>query len=198
MGRPQQPSIQNDPNSEDPFSRGETDPNGEMGSGGQQDEGTLAERQARIRDQLEAFADELGEDSGAGSGQSAEEFERAQRALDRAAEALRRGDLDGAQWNQDRAIQEMRDAAGNLAEELDAQRAQRRGETGEETVNEEDPLGRPAGGNRQNEGDGIEVPDEAERQRARDILDNLRERLNKAEDEEEREYLKRLLDRFGS
>ena len=35
-----------------------------------------------------------------------------------------------------------------------------------------------------------------DRQRARDILDDLRRRLNQSQDPEEREYLQRLLDRF--
>jgi hypothetical protein len=47
-----------------------------------------------------------------------------------------------------------------------------------------------------NDGEGVNIPDESERQRAKDILDELRRRYNEAEDEEEREYLRRLLDRF--
>ena len=61
---------------------------------------------------------------------------------------------------------------------------------------ERDPLGRTGTGTQPNDGDGIEVPDQADRQRARDILDALRERLNNSDDPEEREYLRRLLDRF--
>lgn len=196
------PSVFEDPESGNTFSEGsEEGENGRQGAGegeeGEADQGTLADRQFEILEDLRAFSEELGEDEGAGSGITAEEFDRAQRALDRATNALRRGDLDAAQWNQDRAIQELRDAAGDLAGELDEQRAARRGETGEDTVSESDPLGRPAGGSQQNEGDGVTVPDEVERQRARDILDDLRERLNNAQTDEEREYLERLLDRFG-
>jgi hypothetical protein len=47
-----------------------------------------------------------------------------------------------------------------------------------------------------NDGEGVSIPEEAERQRAKDILDELRRRYNEAETEEEREYLRRLLDRF--
>ena len=42
----------------------------------------------------------------------------------------------------------------------------------------------------------VNVPDEGERQRAKDILDELRRRYDEAVDEDEREYLERLLDRF--
>jgi hypothetical protein len=47
-----------------------------------------------------------------------------------------------------------------------------------------------------NDGENVEIPEKAERQRAKDILDELRRRYNEAEDEDEKEYLKRLLDRF--
>ena len=47
-----------------------------------------------------------------------------------------------------------------------------------------------------NSGENVRVPEEAERQRAKDILEELRRRYNESDDEEEREYLRRLLDRF--
>ena len=127
-----------------------------------------------------------------------EEFERAKRALERAENALKRGDLDAAQWNQDRAIQDLRDAAGDLAGKLDAEKATRLGQNGKDTINNTDPLGRPNGGAQPNDGENVAIPDKFDRQRARDILDDLRKRLDQSTDEEEREYLKRLLDRFGS
>lgn len=193
----QPPSVTENPGATDTLPDG-TEP-GEQGEGDRADEErSLAERQSGILEDLQAFADEMGNDEGAGSGLTADEFEQAERALDRAANALERGDLDAAQWNQDRAIQELRDAASELAESLDERRSARRGEDGQETNNESDPLGRPAGGSQNPDSDGVKVPEEAERQRARDILDDLRDRLNKSTDPEEREYLKRLLDRFGS
>ena len=140
------------------------------------------------------YLEENGEESGNGTAQSEERLDEARRALRRAESALRRGDLDSAQFNQDLAIREMRDAAGSLAENLDELRQARRGENGENAVS--DPLGRQASGGQQNDGEGIIVPDQVERQRARDILDALRERLNNSSDPEEREYLERLLDRF--
>lgn len=170
---------------------------GQAGPGGQ-DETSLADRQAQILKDLEAFSEQLGEDTGMGSGMSAEEFERAKRALERAENALKRGDLDAAQWNQDRAIQDLRDAAGDLAGKLDAEKAARLGQNGKDTINNTDPLGRPNGGVQPNDGENVAIPDKLDRQRARDILDDLRKRLDQSTDEEEREYLKRLLDRFGS
>ncbi|MEE2921725.1 MAG: DUF4175 family protein, partial [Pseudomonadota bacterium] len=58
-----------------------------------------------------------------------------------------------------------------------------------------DPFGRQAGGPGNN-GEEVNIPDAGERQRAKDILEELRQRYNDSDDPEEREYLRRLLDRF--
>lgn len=66
---------------------------------------------------------------------------------------------------------------------------------GQENPNGEiDPFGRAIG--EAGVGDDVTIPDASERQRAKDILDELRRRYEEAGDEEEREYLERLLDRF--
>ena len=78
-----------------------------------------------------------------------------------------------------------------MAGALDSLQAERLGEQS----GGEDPMGRSLMG-AGNDGEGVNIPDESERQRAKDILDELRRRYNEAEDEEEREYLRRLLDRF--
>tara|TARA_Y100000052_G_scaffold26426_2_gene31376 strand:- start:38043 stop:40757 length:2715 start_codon:yes stop_codon:yes gene_type:complete len=155
----------------------------------------LAERQSDLLEQLEMYTEE-GEQNGSigsGEGEGNEDLDEARRALQRAEDALRRGDLGGAQFFQDRATQNMREAFGDLSENLDDMRQARRGEDGD--AGQEDPLGR-SGGGQDNNGDDVAVPDQVERQRARDILDQLRERLNDATTPEEREYLERLLDRF--
>jgi hypothetical protein len=59
-----------------------------------------------------------------------------------------------------------------------------------------DPLGRPIGGT--GDGSATAVPEEVERQRTRDILEELRARAaDPSRPAAEREYLRRLLDRFG-
>ncbi|MFC6197526.1 DUF4175 domain-containing protein [Ponticaulis profundi] len=196
------PRLFDDPNSNNIFGDENSEQDrgpvpGEPGEDGEEtDSRSLAERQSDLRDQLEAFI-ENGDENGEGmAALSDEQLEDAERALRRAERALQQGDLDAAQWNQDRAVQSMRDAAGGLAEELDERRSARRGENGEDTINESDPLGRTAGGARPNGDDEETIPDEIDRQRARDILDDLRRRLNESDSEEEREYLRRLLDRF--
>ena len=92
---------------------------------------------------------------------------------------------------QERATQMMSEMSRGLASALDSLRADRLGEQGGTA----DPLGRSLVG-AGNDGEGVNIPEEAELQRAKDILDELRRRYNEAEDEEEREYLRRLLDRF--
>lgn len=182
---------------------------GQIGEGGEENEkgdakgstgkeGELSERQAEILKDLQAFTEEMGKDTGSGTGKGADEFESARRSLERAMRALDRKDLEAAQWNQDRAIRELREGAGELAEQLDEKKAQRLKQSAKDTINDTDPLGRPVGGSDQSDSDKVTIPEKADRQRARDILETLRKRLDESKDEEEREYLKRLLDRFGS
>ena len=118
-------------------------------------------------------------------------IERAQR---RAAEALEDGNGLRAQRNQQDATDQLRDLAQDLAGELDELRRQRLGDQYGDPSNQVDPFGRPMGGVSDNQD--VNIPDEAERQRAKDILEELRRRYGDPADEEERNYLERLLDRF--
>ncbi|MEL7113680.1 MAG: DUF4175 family protein [Pseudomonadota bacterium] len=89
----------------------------------------------------------------------------------------------------------MRELAEGLAEALDEAQADRIGEPQGNRNGSADPFGRsPMGG--VDDSNSVDIPDEAERQRAKDILEELRRRYDEAVDEDEREYLERLLDRF--
>ncbi|MCA8900174.1 MAG: DUF4175 family protein [Hyphomonas sp.] len=159
--------------------------------------GTLAERQARLGELVERFAREHGLGEGEGEDSlfgrvdpdALEDIRRAQR---RAEQALDQGNEGRAARNQDLATQGLSDINRDLAGLLDEMQRERRGDQGQMSS---DPFGRPAGG-LGNNGDDVRIPDEAERQRAKDILEELRRRYNDSDDEEEREYLRRLLDRF--
>ena len=183
---------------------GETDSaeNGETGSGpGQRpSEQTLAERQARLGELVEKLAREKGLGQGGESGENALEgridpdaLEDIRRAQRRAEDALAQGNERRAARNQELATQLLSEQSGSLAKALDEVRAARTGEG--DPGNATDPLGRNASGGGNN-GENVNIPDAGERQRAKDILDELRRRYNDAEDEEEREYLRRLLERF--
>lgn len=161
---------------------------GETGEGLSNEE--LADRQGQIGRLLEELAEngvgsgEEGDEQGAGgNGELLEELLRAER---RAENALRDGQLNRAQRNQTQITDGLRALAGQLAEELDARR--------DEDSQQTDPFGNPIGGN--GGSDDVKLPESAERQRALDILEELRRRYEEASDPEEREYLKRLLDRF--
>jgi hypothetical protein len=110
----------------------------------------------------------------------------------RAERALEGGNEGRAVMDQERATQMLSELSREMADQIDQMQAARRGEQGQSS---DDPLGRPLTG-AGNDGQGVEIPSESERQRAKDILDELRRRYERAEDEEEREYLRRLLERF--
>lgn len=158
---------------------------------------SLAERQARLGRLVEEFARENG--LGAGTeGENALEgridpdaLEDIRRAQRRAEEALAQGNESRAARNQDMATNALSEITREVAERLDALQQERTGSDGQAT----DPFGRPTGGPG-NSGEEVNIPDASERQRAKDILDELRRRYNETDDEEEREYLERLLDRF--
>lgn len=177
---------------------------GEDGGGAREGEGepgagrggTLAERQARLGQLVEELArrqGQTGEEGGLpGAGIDTETLRAIQEAQRRAERSLELGNEGRAAMDQERATQLLSELTRELAGQLDQLRASRLGEQGQSS---NDPFGRPLTG-AGNDGEGIEIPSEAERQRAKDILDELRRRYGEAEDEEERDYLRRLLERF--
>ena len=159
--------------------------------------GTLAERQARLGELVEQFARERGLGEGAGQEDSLSGAIDPQALADirealRGAEGnLARGNDGAASEDQERATQGLSELNRNLAAMLDEMQRERTNQ-GQAT---NDPFGRQTGG-MGNSGEDVRVPEEAERQRAKDILEELRRRYNESDSEEEREYLRRLLDRF--
>lgn len=168
---------------------------GQGGSGGEQQGGEggdeLAERQAQIRQGL-AQAQRMADEAGAAP---SDNLNQAGEAMRRAEDALRQGDLEGAEAAQSAALEELREGAEALAAEMRA-RGREGGEQGE-SGGERDPLGRPTSGSADG-GSETRVPTEGDPVRAREIFDEIRRR---AQDPNrpaaEREYLRRLLDRFG-
>lgn len=158
--------------------------------------GTLQQRQEDVRNsltQLREGLDGTGVDTPSALG-------RADRSMREAQEALESGDLERAARKQGEAIENLRDGAQALAESLlnelamsGEQQGQDRGQGGEGR----DPLGRPQRTTGPQQGDGVEVPDESEVQRARRILEELQRRAGDRERPPiELDYLNRLLKRF--
>ncbi len=163
---------------------GAGDEDGEDAQGGGPGFGDLAERQRALEEGLDAAQDAL---DGAAAGDAARAaLDEARRAMDAAARALREGDSEGALRQQDDALRALRDASREAAEALERE--------AEGDAEGSDPLGRGAAGGTEGE---TTVPSEAERQRARDILEELRRRAaERGRPQEELDYIDRLLERF--
>jgi Domain of unknown function (DUF4175) len=157
--------------------------------GGQGGGGELAERQSQIRQSL-GEAQEMSDAQGAAP---SENLNAAQQAMRRAEGALQRGDFEGAQAAQNAALNHLREGADELAAQMreGGRESGRQGATGPR-----DPLGRTSS---TGAGDGeSNVPTEMDPARSREILDEIRRRAQDPNrPEAERDYLRRLLDRFS-
>jgi len=181
---------------------------GEQGEGqGQgQGEGSLADRQQALRDELERQRGGL-PGQGTESGEAARgALDRAGRAMDEAERALREGDTGSAIDRQAEAIEELREGMRSLGEALAEERGERRpGEPGpgeerqaqQGAGGDRDPLGRTIGQSGRSGSDDNMLQGEDVYRRARDLLDEIRRRAGEQERPElELDYLRRLLDRF--
>ncbi|MEO1038392.1 MAG: DUF4175 family protein [Pseudomonadota bacterium] len=154
---------------------------------GEGDDGDLADRQGALRERLEALREQLGEAGLGEDGDGADELGQAERFMEEAQRALEEGDGQGALAAQDRALDSLRAGAADAAERMMAQSG--------EAAEGSDPLGRTGDGSAL--GGDQDIPDESERQRARDILEELRRRAGEGErSPEERDYIDRLLEQF--
>ncbi len=183
---------------------GPDQPFGEGQNADGNDPRSLVERQQALREMLEQIIEDgFGGEGEDGEGLEAllgelgeETLEDIARAQRRAEDALREGRQRFAEGNQEQATRLLRDLTGELAEVLDELREERLGDPNQNgnAQRNRDPFGNPIGG--ANDGNDVTVPDAAERQRAKDILEELRRRYGDAIEEDERDYLERLLDRF--
>ncbi|MBM9593306.1 TIGR02302 family protein [Roseitranquillus sediminis] len=163
----------------------------------------LADRQQALRDEL---ARQQGSLPGAGtpSGDAAREsLDRAGRAMEGAEEALRGEDFAGALDRQSEALDALREGMRNLGEAM-AQEQQQNGQAGQgeafgqaDGSQQRDPLGRMPGAQGRVGTDEQLLQGEDVYRRARELLDEIRRRSGEQErPEQERDYLRRLLDRF--
>lgn len=144
-----------------------------------------------LDDMLSALQGEAGADP---SGEATRALGQARSAMREAENALSASDFAAASDAMERAIGNLREGAEALAREQ--MRQAREGGQGEDGRRGEgtDPLGRPAG---EALGEGVDVPGEGEAGRTRAVIDELRRRLGEpGREEDEKEYLERLLERF--
>jgi hypothetical protein len=168
----------------------------------------LLDQQRAIREALNELMEGLdtGDVTGGTNGGAAdesldraeEEMRRAGRAMELAEGALEDEDGAGALLRQGQALDALREGLEALAEGAQsAERAARGMEDDNTERAERDPFGRSAAGSGFDVGNSVRVPDEMERRKAREILDELRRRMGEASrPEDELDYLRRLLERF--
>ncbi|QGX97243.1 TIGR02302 family protein [Roseovarius faecimaris] len=163
-------------------------------------EGSLADRQEALRRRLDAQRDSL-PGGGSEAGEAARDaLDRAGRAMDGAEEALRGNDMAEAIDRQSEAMEALREGMRNLGEalaennETQGGQGQALGQFGDQ---QSDPLGRiPGRGGQVGTQDELLQGEDVYR-RARELLDEIRRRSGEGERPEvERNYLRRLLDRF--
>lgn len=125
-----------------------------------------------------------------------EALKDAKRAMRESEDALKNGDLFGAGQEQSDAIKALRDAGEALFEQeakrlAEENKMKKSGQDGEGR----DPLGRENGAG--GIGDDVKVPEIDDRQRAYELLQELRRRSGEQDrDKIERDYLDRLLEQF--
>jgi uncharacterized protein (TIGR02302 family) len=172
---------------------------GEPGAEGAPDPGELAERQEALRELLEdlrgGMPGAMGEDGEA----AREALREAEREMGDARDRLESGDTAGALDRQADAIEQLREGLRGLGDEMrQAQGSQQPGGEGDALSDGgNDPLGRPLGSRGSVDTGGQMLPEADARARAREILDEIRRRAGDlGRPEVERDYLRRLLDRF--
>ena len=177
---------------------------GDGGTGGEGQQPSLAERQQALRNELERQRGNL-PDLGSEAGDAARgALERAESAMDNAEDALREGDLAEAIDQQAEAMNALRGGMRALNEALAENRSSEPGqgnERGEAAGRAEptrrDPLGRELGNTGQFGTDQNLLTDQDILRRADELLGEIRRRSGEqTRPQQERDYLRRLLDQF--
>ena len=183
---------------------GRDNQSGQQGDGGTGGEATLAERQQALRDELDRQRGNLPELDGEAGDAARRALEQAEGAMNDAERALRDGDLAEAIDRQAEAMNALRNGMRSLGQALAQDRSSEPGqgnERGEATGRVEptrrDPLGRELGNTGQFGTDQELLGGEDVYRRAEELLDEIRRRSGEqARPEQERNYLRRLLDQF--
>ena len=156
---------------------------------------TIAEMtagQEALRRRLGEIMRRLGE----GLGEIPGALGRAERAMRDARESLGGGEAGPASDFQGQAIDQMAEGMRGLAQELARQLGSGQGEDTVLGGGEEDPLGRPSARGGMDTST-VHIPEKADLQRTRAILDELRRRAGQQHRPRlERQYIDRLLDQF--
>ena len=217
-GQPGQNGQNGQPQGQDGQGQAGQGQDGQGGDQGQADQGqagqgqagqgrtpgqTLADRQQQLRDLLDEQRRAL-PGAGTAEGDAARQaLGNAQGAMDKAEQALRNGDLPGALDQQARAMEALREGMRSLGDMMAQNQQPGQGQNGDAQGQADanggrrDPLGRQPGANGRIGTDDPMLQGEDVYRRARDLLDEIRRRSAEQDrPEAERNYLRRLLDRF--
>lgn len=167
------------------FRQQQKSPGGEPGSEG------LAKEQRGLGERLRALTDDQEND---GRGGTIGALKEGADEMGQAAGALQEGELGEALEAQKDALSALRDGSEALASDL-LNHIQK--QNGKGVGENRDPFGRPTRGGGSQSADGTSVPDVINAERAREILQLLRDRAaEQGRTDEELNYLDRLLERF--
>ncbi|MBB3594307.1 uncharacterized protein (TIGR02302 family) [Rhizobium sp. BK529] len=184
--------------------QGQEQQQGQPGDQNQMTAEQLREALKQLRSQQDALGKQLQElqkslgDMGMKPGEG---FGQAQREMEGAGRDLGQGNGSSALEGQGRALEALRKGARDMMSQMmQAQQGQQgqqgpNGQLGQGNQNGRDPLGRPRQTDGPDMNNDVKIPDEIDVQRAREILDAIREKLgNNPTQAIERQYLERLLD----
>lgn len=183
---------------------GDDNTSGQQGDGGAGGEGTLAERQQALRDELQRQREGLPALDGEAGEAAGQALERAEGAMDGAEQALREGDLAEAIDRQAEAMDALRGGMRALNEALAQNQSQEPGQgaeagdaIGRAEPTRRDPLGRELGNTGQFGTDDSLLQGQDVYRSAEELLGEIRRRsAEQTRPEVERNYLRRLLDQF--
>ncbi len=183
---------------------GDDNTSGQQGDGGSGGEGSLAERQQALRDELERQRRGLPALDGEAGEAAGQALERAEGAMDGAEQALRDGNFAEAIDQQAEAMDALRGGMRALNQALAQNESAEPGQgtesgdaVGRVEPTRRDPLGRELGNTGQFGTDDSLLQGEDIYRRAEELLDEIRRRSAEQERPEvERDYLRRLLDQF--
>ncbi len=183
---------------------GDDNTSGQQGDGGSGGEGTLAERQQALRDELQRQRNGLPALDGEAGEAAGQALERAEGDMRGAEQALREGDLAEAIDRQAEAMDALRGGMRALNEALAQNQSQEPGQGaeagdafGRAEPTRRDPLGRQLGNTGQFGTDDSLLQGEDIYRRAEELLGEIRRRsAEQTRPEIERNYLRRLLDQF--
>jgi DNA anti-recombination protein RmuC len=117
-------------------------------------------------------------------------------AMGQSRDNLAGSQFQSAEQAEQRALDQLRDSAQQLAKNMMAQNGQQQGQ--DQQGQRFDPLGRPLDEQGSMAGGTVKIPDQSDLARAREILEELRRRAGEANRaQQELEYIERLLKQFN-